>query len=189
MVNAEEPYSNGEVVDQPSGADDRCGDQAHFAVRLVERLERGRVDEREIIDPGEAGVAQARPRFMQASATGAPPRMASRAASSACGRRQRLLPLLSGQIDVARREGEAVRPRAPSDTPTISTRSRGPRPSGGSPRAAGSPFRRTARRPAEPRSAAWRRLSRRRRNGPAAPRLPSSSVTPPTLTDVAKPCG
>ena len=64
---------------------------------------------------------------------------------------------------------------------------RGRRPCAGSPPAAENPFRRTARRRAGPRAAAWRRPSRRRRNGPAALRLPSARTRPRRWTWVAKP--
>src|SRR4051794_5777932 len=58
MVNAVLPYSHGQVVDQARGPDHRRYDEAHFALQMLQRLERRRVDQSEIIDPEEAGIDQ-----------------------------------------------------------------------------------------------------------------------------------
>src|SRR5215218_9448809 len=58
MVNARKPYSCGDVVDQPRGADHRSGNQAGFPFEFLKWLQGGGIDERKIIDAGKSGLKQ-----------------------------------------------------------------------------------------------------------------------------------
>ena len=116
MVNAIQPCSDGEIVDQPRGADHRGGDQAHLALRLVERLERRGIDQREIIDPREAARRRSDClRFVEAPRRPACRRGSRRAPLRAlAARRQRLLPLVGRQDRRCATTGRGRRPRARS---------------------------------------------------------------------------
>ena len=56
MVNAAQPFLDREIVDQARGADNGRGDQAHFCMGAVERLECLGVDQREIVDPRKTRI-------------------------------------------------------------------------------------------------------------------------------------
>ena len=59
MVNgAVTSFFDREIVDQPSAADGRGGDQPHGAGGGVERFERRCIDQRDIVDLREAGGPQ-----------------------------------------------------------------------------------------------------------------------------------
>jgi hypothetical protein len=157
--------------------------------RAFERLERRGIDQREIVDPRKSGAF--RSNFFapnERRATGLPLEDRLARASSAAGKRQRAFARRRQDRRCAT-TARGRRRRAPSARRRSRRPARGPRPSAGSPRAAGNPSRRTRRHRAAPRAAAWRPPSRPRRNGPAAPRLPALADTPDTLTVVAKPAG
>src|SRR4051794_41669168 len=56
MVNGIQPRLDCEIVDEARVAHYSSGDQAHFARRLIQRLESGGVDQRQIVDPQEPRV-------------------------------------------------------------------------------------------------------------------------------------
>ena len=160
------------------------------AARRVERLERRRIDQSDIIDAREAGALEAllRPRPAP-SATGLAGRIASRAASSACGSASALLPLVRRQDKHCATTARGRRRRGPSARRRSRRRGRGRRPSAGSPPAAGNPSRRTARRRAGPRSSSLATTVATPSKWPGRASPSQRSLTPDTLTVVAKPVG
>ena len=182
--------SDWQVVDQPGRSDQRGSDQAHLPAPCFQRLESGGVDQGEIVDLRES-------RRRRAIAFASPERRPDRrAAEDRPSRRFRAfgsataLPRSSvRQVDVARREREAVRFAHCRHADDLDRNVQIARPSGGSRPAAENPFRRTARHRAGPRAAAWRRPSPPRRNGRAALRLPTAPTRRRLLTVVAKPSG
>ena len=175
--------SNGQIVDQPGRADHRCGDEAHFALGFLERLERRRIDQREIIDPGKAAVAKRGAEL--------------RAERSATG-----VPLMDRRAGRLQRAGQAPAPAAAPRTRDrrCARTARGRPARARSGRRRSRPEGRGRDHPADHgklleillaeqgdvgpngQSAAWRRRSRRRRNGRAAPRLPTAPTRRDTLT-------
>src|SRR6266581_408460 len=58
MVNAAQPRSNREVIDQPRRADPGGGNEAHFTFRTIERLERRGIDQGKVIHSRESAVPE-----------------------------------------------------------------------------------------------------------------------------------
>src|SRR6185312_5844770 len=98
-----------EIVDQSSRADYRSSDQAHAALWLIERFERRRINQREIVDPQESGVDERLLGLLEGDADIGP------AADQLTGGRQRSwqgnrpFALVGTKIGIARRESETVR--------------------------------------------------------------------------------
>ena len=155
----------------------------------VERLERRGVDQREIIDPQEAGVDQRllggceaprRPLRRRGSRL-APFRAPAASATARAARR----PTGTGCATTA-----PARPcRAPSPLRRSRRRGRGRRPCGGSPRAAENPFRQTAATSGRTDSNSLATTVATPSKWPGRASPSQRSDTPETWILVAKPCG
>ena len=101
MVNAIQPRSHRQVVDQPRGADDGGRNQPRFPLRMSHGFERFGVDQDEIIDPRKTCIPEQINRLVDRRTLRitAADRVAGLLQRSREGRRP--LPLVGGQQRVA----------------------------------------------------------------------------------------